>query len=169
MNNEPTVVGTFSYVDQFLACLQALKEKKYEIRSTFSPVRIPEIQALLGRPASSTRFFTLAGGIVGGVGLVAMAVYAHLRFNLIVWGKPVLAWVPWVVVAFEGTVLFAVLFSFVSWVFRAGLPQPLPDRGHDRVFSGRGFGIVVAAAKENMTEVERVMKENGAEEVRCAG
>lgn len=169
VNNKPTVVGTFSYADQFLACLRILTEKKYEIRSAFSPVRIPEMQEMLGHGPSPVRLFTLLGGIIGGTGLVAMAVYAHLRFNLIVWGKPVLAWVPWVVVAFEGTILFASLFSFVAWVFRSGLPQPAPEPGYDRAFSAQSFGVVVATTEESRDEIERLLKENGAEEVHCGG
>ncbi len=166
MKNKRTIVAVFSYVDEFLSCLRTLKEKEYEIQSVFSPVRIPEMQALLGSRRSPIHLLTLLGGIFGGLGLVAMAVYAHLRFNLIVWGKPVLAWVPWVIVAFEGTILFASLSSFVSWVFKSGLPQPLPDPGYDLAFSGRKFGIVVAATDDSIAQIESVLKEKGAEEVR---
>lgn len=166
MKNEPALLGVFLYVDDFLSCLKTLKERNYDIASAFSPVRLPEMQEILTPKPSLTRTFTLVGGIVGGMSLLALATYAHLSFRLIVWGKPVLAWVPWVVVAFEGTILVAALSSFVSWVFKAGLPRPDLDAGYDPAFSGHRFGVLVAVEGETRGEVERILREKGAEEVR---
>ncbi len=166
MKSEKQLLGIFPFVDSFLDCLTALKERRYPIRSTFSPVHLPEMQEVVTPRPSLTRMFTLIGGIVGGTGLVAMAAYAHLSFRLIVWGKPVLAWIPWVVVAFEGTILMASLFSFVSWVFKSDLPQPALDAGYDSVFSGHRFGVLVSVSDDNRAAVEELLKEKGAEEVR---
>ncbi len=166
MKTERTVLAVFPCVDEFLSCLKMLKEDGYAIGNAFSPVRLPEMQDLLTPKPSLTRTFTLIGGIVGGSGLVGLAVYAHLSFRLIVWGKPVLAWVPWVVVAFEGTILFASLFAFVSWVFKAGLPCPSADPGYDAAFSGHKFGVLVSAPGDAMEKLETLLKERGAEEVR---
>ncbi len=165
MKTEDALLAVFPCVDGFLSCLKTLKEEKYAIRNAFSPVRLPEMQDLLTPKPSLTRVLTLVGGIIGGGGLVSLAVYAHLSFRLIVWGKPVLAWVPWVVVAFEGTVLFASLSAFVSWVFKAGLPQADTDPGYDAAFSGHKFGLLVSAAGE-AEKLEKLLRERGAEEVR---
>ena len=166
MKSEQTFVAAFSHVDDFLSCLRILKGKGYEIRSVFSPVRLPEIEEILGMGVSKTRLFTLIGGLTGGTALVSLAICAHLSFKLIVYGKPVLAWIPWVVVAFEGTILLASLSSFVSWVFKAGLPRPSTDPGYGPEFSGHKFGIVVAATEERRSEAERIVTEGGAEEIR---
>ena len=140
MKNEQTLVAAFSRVDDFLSCLRILRHEGYDIRSVFSPVRLPEIQEILGMGVSKTRLFTLIGGIVGGIALVGLAIYAHLSFKLIVYGKPVLAWIPWVVVAFEGTILLASLSAFVSWVFKAGLPRPSTDPVTAPNFRGTNSG-----------------------------
>jgi len=168
MKNEDTFVAAFGRIDDFLSCLKRLREEGHDIRSVFSPVHLPEIQEILGMGTSKTRIITLIGGIVGGLSLVSLAVYAHLSFSLVVWGKPVLAWVPWVVVAFEGTILLGGLSAFFSWVFKAGLPRPSVDPGYGPEFSGYKFGIVVAATGERRTQAERIMREGGAEEVRDA-
>jgi molybdopterin-containing oxidoreductase family membrane subunit len=143
-----------------------LRDGGYDIQSVFSPVSLPEIQEILGTGVSKTRLFTLIGGIVGGISLVSLAVYAHLSFKLIVYGKPVLAWIPWVVVAFEGTILLGALSAFFSWVFKAGLPRLSTDPGYSAEFSGHKFGIVVAATGEKRSEAEGILREGGAEEVR---
>lgn len=166
MKTDGALLAVFPYVDEFLACLKTLKQEEYAIAKAFSPVRLPEMQDLLIHEPSVTRPLTLAGGVIGATSLVGLAVYAHLSFRLIVWGKPVLAWVPWVVVAFEGTILFASLFAFVSWVFKAGLPRSRIDPGYDAAFSGHKFGVLVLAAGDNMERLERLLKEGGAEEVR---
>ena len=82
------------------------------------------MQEILTPKPSLTRTFTLVGGIMGGTGLVGLATYAHLSFRLIVWGKPVLAWVPWVVVAFEGTILLASLSPLSPGSSRRDCPGP---------------------------------------------
>lgn len=165
MKNEQTVLAVFPRVDEFLSCLKALKEEEHPIINAFSPVRLPELQDLLNPKPSLTRVFTLAGGIIGATGLVGLAAYAHLSFKLIVYGKPVIAWVPWVVVAFEGAILFASLFAFIAWVFKAGLPQPGTDPGYNAAFSGHKFGVLVSANEGNKEQLEKLLKEKGAEEV----
>lgn len=166
MKSSDRLLGIFPFVDDLVACLKALKKEGYEATSVFSPVRVPELQELMTPRASITRLFTLMGGITGGISLVCLAVFAHLSYRLIVWGKPVLAWVPWVVVAFEGTILFSALSAFIAWVFKAGLPQPVTDAGYDASFSGHKFGVIVAAPQESRQTIEQLLREHGAEEVR---
>ncbi|MHB8111596.1 MAG: quinol:electron acceptor oxidoreductase subunit ActD [Syntrophorhabdaceae bacterium] len=165
MNKDEAIFAVFPYVDEFLACLKILKEEKLHIIEAFSPVRLPEMQEIMTPKPSLTRTFTLAGGIIGAIGIVALACYAHLSFRLIVYGKPVLAWVPWVLVAFEGTILFASLCAFVSWVFKAGLPRPDTDPGYNAALSGHQFGVIVSARQGDEKRIEELLKKNGAEEV----
>ncbi len=166
MRNRPQLLGIFPFVDEFLECVRVLREKGYETTSAFTPVRVPELQELMTPKASIARLFTLIGGITGGITLVGLASFAHLSYKLIVWGKPILAWVPWVVVAFEGTILFSSLSAFIAWVFKAGLPQPATDAGYDAAFSGHKFGVMVAAPEESRQAIEQLLREHGAEEVR---
>ncbi len=166
MKNRDQLLAIFPFVDELVECLKALKEEGYEATSVFSPIRVPELQELMTPKASITRLFTLIGGITGGISLVGLAAFAHLSYKLIVWGKPILAWVPWVVVAFEGTILLSSLSAFFAWVFKAGLPQPTADAGYDASFSGHKFGVVVAAPQESRQTIEQLLREHGAEEVR---
>ncbi len=77
MASDRGVLGVFAYVDDLLNGLRRLKERNFEIRSVFSPLRLRDIQEILGTKPSIVRLITLIGGILGGTSLVGLAVYAH--------------------------------------------------------------------------------------------
>lgn len=170
MASDRGVLGVFAYVDDLLNGLRRLKERNFEIRSVFSPLRLRDIQEILGTRPSIVRWITLIGGILGGTSLVGLAVYAHLSFNLITSGKPILPAVPWVIVLFEGTVLLAAIFSVIAWIIKGGLPrvryQSGQSAGYDPRFSGDRFGILVSYTDMERDQIIKILQEAGAEEVR---
>ena len=166
MADKAGLVASFQYVDDFLSALRALKAGAHRIETVFSPLRLPEVQEMLETGPSPVRLITLLGGIVGGLSVVGLAVYAHLSFSLITSGKPVLPWVLWVVVCFEGTILGAVISSVLAWILSGRLPRTHPVAGYDERFSQDRFGILVACAGGEEEQVERLFKDAGAGEVR---
>ena len=92
--------------------------------------------------------------------------YAHLSFRLITGAKPVLPFVPWVVVCFEGTVLLSVVFSVIAWIIKGRLPRIRRPVGYDPRFSGERFGMLVDCSPANRDEIRRLLADAGAEEVR---
>jgi molybdopterin-containing oxidoreductase family membrane subunit len=166
MAHEPALLGVFPHLDDLLAALGQVKKGGFRILTVFSPLHFSEIQEILGYKPSPVRYFCLAGGILGGVSLVGLAVYAHLSFRLITSGKPVLAWIPFVVVFFEGTVLLAVIFAVAAWILSGRLPRVRPNPAYDPRFSEDRFGILVACQGQEREVILRLFKEAGAEEVR---
>jgi hypothetical protein len=160
------VLALFIYVDDFLLALRTLRADGHRIETTFSPIPMHEIEEILGRKPSWIPLITLFGGASGGLAVLALAVYAHLSFNFITGGKPVLAWVPWVVVAFEGAVLGAVLSSVVAWVLRGHLPRLRTAIGYDPGFSQDCFGVLVSCVPKEREQIERLLGNVGAGEVR---
>ena len=166
MTDKQGFIAIFGYVDDFLSALRSLKGTTYRIETAFSPLRLSEIQEILGKKPSVVRLITLFGGVLSGLGLIALAVYAHHSFKLITGGKPVLPWVPWVVVCFEGTILGAVLSAVTAWILKGHLPRLKPPAGYDVRFSQDRFGILVAYADGEREAIMIFLKEAGAEEVR---
>ena len=166
MGSEESVVGVFAGADDLLRGIKMAGESGYEVRRVFSPIRLEGIEEIKKERRSPVPFFTLVGGIAGGVNLVALAVYAHLSFRLITGSKPVLPVVPWVVVCFEGTVLLAVIVSVCAWILKGGLPRVRPPAGYDPRFSGEQFGLVVAGLPQDRDALSRLLEEAGASEVR---
>ncbi len=170
MASDQGVLGVFAYVDDLLNGLRRLKERNFEIRSVFSPLRLRDIQEILGTKPSIVRLITLIGGILGGTSLVGLAVYAHLSFKLITSGKPILPAVPWVIVLFEGTVLLAAISSLIAWIVTGGLPRIRYKKGqsagYDPRFSEDRFGVVISCTESERDPVLRILRQAGAEEVR---
>jgi hypothetical protein len=166
MGRDSGLLGIFPYLDDLLTALRNLKENGSNIRTVFSPIHFSEIQEVIGHKPSIVRYFTLAGGILGGLSLVSLAVYAHLSFRLITGGKPILAWIPFVVVFFEGTVLLAVIFTVVAWILNGRLPRVGLSGAYDPRFSVDRFGILVACPDGKRDTIFKILKDAGAEEVR---
>jgi hypothetical protein len=166
MQREQQLLAIFVYVDDLLAALRRLKEMQCSIRTVFSPLRLREVQEILGAKPSIVRLITLVGGIAGGLGFVGLAVYAHLSFKLITSGKPVLPWIAWVIVCFEGTILLSVTFSVVAWILKGRLPRVRLATGYDSRFSNDRFGILVDMAGADREEIIQLLEKAGAEEVR---
>lgn len=166
MARKQGLLGIFVYVDDFLTALRGLRAEACIIDTVFSPLNVPEVQEILEKKPSSVRLITLIGGISGGLGVVGLAVYAHLSFNLITSGKPVLPWVPWVIVWFEGTILGAVLFAVAAWILMGRLPRLHPPAGYDAAFSHDRFGVLVTYTGEDEAKVKKILEDAGAKEVR---
>jgi hypothetical protein len=166
MAPEAALLGIFTYLDDVLAGLRKLKEAGFKVLTVFSPIHFSEIQEFMGHKPSAVRYFTLAGGILGGTSLVGLAVYAHLSFKLITGGKPILPPIPFVVPFFEGTILLAVIFTVVAWVLKGRLPRVRLPQAYDPRFSEDRFGILVACPDGQRDTIQKILKDAGAEEVR---
>ena len=169
MKDKQQLLGIFAYLDDLLNVLKALKEANQPIETVYSPVRRDEIQEAMGLKPSAVRFFTLVGGVLGGIAGVSLASYAHLRWNLITSGKPILAWIPFVVVFFESLILISVLFSVASMVLKGRMLRKRLPIAYDTRFTQDRFGILVSCTWDEIGKVSKILEESGAEEVHEIG
>ena len=95
----------------------------------------------LGLKKSKVGWFTLAGGIIGFFSGFALAIFTATRWDLIVSGKPVVPFIPFFIVGFEFTILFAIFGNVIGFMIFNDLPQ-LDFSIYDPRCSGEYFGIV---------------------------
>jgi hypothetical protein len=161
------ILALYTHVDDLLLALRRLKDENHPTRTVFSPLPLPEVQEILSPKTSAVRFIVLLGAILGGSSLVGLAAYAHLSYSLITGGKPVLPWVAWVIVCFEGMVLGGVVAAALSWILKGRLPRLKPQDGYDGAFSRDRFGILVeCGSMEQESSLKKLLLQEGAEEVR---
>jgi hypothetical protein len=160
------IIGVFVHAGSLVAAVRAAVREGFRPETVFSPIPLPEIKEITGARTSIVRAIVLGGAVAGGLSLIAMAVYAHLSFSLITGGKPILPWIAWVIVCFEGIILGGVTSAVVAWVLTAGLPRLRHPRGYEGTFSRDRFGALVVCPPEKVESVRKLFLEEGAEEVR---
>lgn len=169
MARKEGLLAIFIYVDDLLSALRTLKSSAHAIERVFSPLPVLEVQEILDEKPSNVRIITFLGGIFSALGVMGLAIYAHLSYSLITSGKPVLPWVPWVVVCFEAVILGAVVCCVIAWVLMGRLPRIGPAQWYDVRFSQDRFGVLVVCSGKEENDVRKLLEQSGAEEVRHVG
>src|SRR5210317_94485 len=108
MPGKKYIMGLFKQEDQVVSTLAALDESVYEFQRLHSPIPSHKISDALNLKKSKVGYFTLAGGITGFFAGFLLAAFTASQWNIIVGGKPIIALVPFFIVGFEFTILFAV-------------------------------------------------------------
>ena len=144
MPTKEYIVGSFRDEDQAVSAIEALRKSPWKLDRVHSPIPSHTIAKALKEKKSRVGYFTLVGGIIGFFAGFALAIYTAVQWNLIVSGKPVVAWLPFLIVGFEFTILFAVLGNVIGLVTQARLPEFESLKTYDPRFSGDHFGIVAS-------------------------
>ena len=160
------IMGTFMYEEDFLSAAENLKTSGFDNISLLSPLPLEEAQEVLGLGKSPVRRFALAGAIIGAIAGFAMAVGTALVFILPTGGRAIITIPPYLIITYEMTILFGVLFTLIGFHFVSGLPawrdRPyLPSANIDR------FVVVVEGAEaDQVARAEAIIRDAGADEIR---
>jgi molybdopterin-containing oxidoreductase family membrane subunit len=166
---EAAVLGIFAHVDTTVRAIGELRRRGFESLRTYSPVPLAEFEEALtgdGLPRSPVRLFTLIGGVTGTASGFALTIWTALKWNLITGGKPVVSIPPFVVIAFEMTILLGGLCTLLGLMVTAPLPNLRGSPRYDPRFTADRFGLEVACPPDQVRAVTEVLRAAGAEEVR---
>ena len=163
------VVGVFAHVDATVKALEELRAKGYHDLEVYTPVPVHEIEDVMerGRPVSRVRLFTLIGGLTGTASGFILTIWSAMQWGLVTGGKPVASIPPFVVIAFELTILFGGLSTVLGMLLLGGLPRLWPSPAYDPRFSNDRFGVAVRCAPGRGPSVSAILQASGAEEVRA--
>ena len=157
------VMGLFKREDQVVEAIRDLKESSWPLHRTHSPIPSHKIQDALGLKDSRVGWFTLCGGIFGFFAGFALAIFTAVRWELIVSGKPVVALVPFVIVGFEFTVLFAIFGNLIGMAVLSRLPRLKNLENYDPRCSGEHYGILSSCSYEEKEALSALFTRNGGE------
>ena len=163
--SERGILGVFTESAKCTAAVRALRETTPADIRVFSPIPDPAIQEALGKGPSPLGFATLVGGITGLACGISLAAFATFKYELIVGGKPLAAWIPWGVIGFEFTILLGCLANFAAMILLSGLPRLRRPAGYDERFSVDAYGVFVPCRDEEITRYRAVLEAEGAKEV----
>ncbi|MBC8247287.1 MAG: DUF3341 domain-containing protein [Deltaproteobacteria bacterium] len=163
MNPKPSIMGLFKDEDKAVSAIHALAATPYSINKVHSPIPSSKVAAALKQPMSKVGYFTLMGGIVGFFFGFGLAIFTATQWSLIVSGKPVVALVPFFIVGFECTILFAIFGNIIGFIFLARLPDYGDLRRYDPRCSGVHFGILADCDEGQQTALAELFKKEGGE------
>lgn len=158
-----SLMGIFSREDQAASAIRGLRNTSFTLERVHSPIPSHVIAEALDLPKSKVGWFTLAGGVAGFFTGFLLAIFTAARWDLIVGGKPVVALIPFVIVGFEFTILFAVFGNVLGLISQARLPRFRSYRRYDPRFTGNKFGVLATCAETRKNDLYRFFEAKGAD------
>ena len=157
------VMGLFKREDAAVSAAAAAAEKAWIVERVHSPIPSEALSTFLKAKKSRVGYFTLAGGIFGFVAGFILAIFTATRWDLIVSGKPIVALIPFFIVGFEFTILFAVFGNIIGMLTLTRLPNWKADRFYDGRCSGEHFGILASCPEGEEKNLANLLETHGGE------
>ncbi|MGH7561887.1 MAG: DUF3341 domain-containing protein [Gemmatimonadales bacterium] len=164
----PGMLAAFAHVDAAVEAIRALRARGFRDLTVYSAAPNHEIEEALEQPVSWVRLFTLIGGLTGCTAGFAMTIWMSRDWPLVVGGKPIAAIPPYVVLAFELTILYGAL-STVAGVIIMSLVKSLKGRPYRPAFSDDRIGLFVPCGPDQAPAVRDLLTSAGSEEVTSHG
>jgi hypothetical protein len=163
----PGLLAAFQHVDAAADAIRAVRALGIRDLTVYSPSPNHEIEEALGQRVSPVRLFTLIGGLSGCAAGFAMTIWMSYDWPVVVGGKPIASIPPYVVIAFELTILLGALSTVLAVAVFSVL---MGKRGvpYDPRFSDDLIGVFVPAPSDQASRVEQLLRSAGAVEVRHA-
>ena len=162
------VLGVFAHVDTTLDAIRQLRAKGFSDLTVYTPVPVEEIEEEVEkvRPLSKVRLFTLIGGLTGTATGFFLTIWSSLIWSLATGAKDPVSFPPFIIIAFELTILLGGLSTVLAILVLGRLPKLRPSVTYDPRFTLDRFGVAVACAATQTDAVASVLSSAGAEEVR---
>jgi molybdopterin-containing oxidoreductase family membrane subunit len=162
------VLGVFAHVDTTVDAIRQLRAKGFADLTVYTPAPVEDIEDEVERvrPLSKVRLFTLIGGLTGTATGFFLTIWSSLIWSLLTGGKDPVSYPPFVIIAFELTILFGGLSTVLAIFLLGRLPKVTPSPTYDPRFTVDRFGVAVTCPAENADTVKSLLSASGAEEVR---
>ena len=165
MSKKPAgVLAVYKHIDCAVDSIGALKEKGYKDFTVFSPAPNHELEEAIGHRNSPVRLWTLFGGLTGLAAGFAMTLWMSYDFPIVVGGKPIGSIPPYIVIAFELTILIGALSTLAGLAFH--IIRSRQTAAFDPRCSDDMIGIFVPCPVERRPAIEEMLRNAGAEEVK---
>ncbi|HEX2934788.1 MAG TPA: quinol:electron acceptor oxidoreductase subunit ActD [Bacteroidales bacterium] len=154
----------FSSANQLIRAVKSFCSKNFYELETFTPSKIPEVEKLLHVEKSPVKYWTFIGGLCGLTAGYLLQVKSVQIYHLVVGGKPPVSLIPFVLIMFELTILFATIANFAGAIYYTKLYKRKINPFYNSQFSVDKFGLMVVYRKGEDDLVSRIGKTINAEE-----
>jgi Protein of unknown function (DUF3341) len=163
------VLGVFAHVDTTLQAIRDLRAKGFSNLTVYTPVPIEEIEHEIDKvePLSKVRLFTVIGALTGTATGFFLTIWTSLKWELVTGGKAPVSIPPFVIIAFELTILLGGLCTLLALFITGPLPLLRGSPRYDPRFTSDRFGVEVHCPPDQVGAAEEILRRAGAEEVRA--
>jgi Protein of unknown function (DUF3341) len=161
----PGLLASFVHVDAATDAIRALRAKGFRNLVVYTAAPNHEIEEALDHSVSPVRLFTLIGGLTGCAAGFGMTLWMSYDWPVVVGGKPIGSVPPYVVIAFELTILLGAL-STVAAVALFSVLMGKRGIAYDPKYTDDQVGIFVPTTADQIRAIEQLLQAAGAVEVR---
>lgn len=159
-------VGLFHGPDSALAAAGTLKGAGFSTPELMSPVPIEGVEEVLGEKKSVIKYLTFFGALIGGLSGFALAAGTAVLYLHPTGGRPIITIPPFLIITYELTILFGILFTVAGFFISSRLPA-IRERVYVPESAVDKFVVSVACDDdEHFQSATAILRGAGAEEVR---
>ena len=158
------VLAAYQHEDAAVGAIRGLQDMGYRDFTVYTPVPNHAVADAVGHQVSPVRLWTLIGGLTGCFLGFLMTIWMSLDYPIVVGGKPIPSWIPYVVIAFELTILCGAGATILGLLFHGA--KDTRKAPFDGRFTDDHIGIFVPCPVERRPAVEQLLRSSGAVEVR---
>ena len=163
-----SIVGFFPQVDDAVTSVRRLRAAGFTENRLTVLSSIPYPEEAFGTDTGSSRIrrFAFVGGVLGALTGIALVAGTSLAYPLPTGGKSIVTAPITLVIGYEFTVLFTMLFSLFRFLYEARLPG-YGGKLYDRRISEGMIGVIVRCeTEEQARQAEQTVSTLGASETR---
>jgi molybdopterin-containing oxidoreductase family membrane subunit len=165
MTDQMQVTGFFTDEETCVHGIVAVRNAGLGKPRVFSPFASEKILETLHERYSPVRLWVLLGGITGCASGFALTIGLSAEYPHVTAGMPIVSIPPFVIIAFELTILFGALSGLLGFLVHGRFPRFESEPGYDVQFTDDRFGVVIRCAASDQPRVEALLRKVGATEV----
>ncbi len=160
-----SILGLFKEVDEAVEAADKLKENGMDDFEVLTGSPYPE--GAFGAQVANHRLYgwPLVGAALGFSIAILVTAGTQLAYPVVTGGKPILALPPMFIIAYEGTMLGAILSTIIGVIFESRLPRAKMGLYDPRITEGY-IGLVVVAPEGEEERIDALFKAANAADVK---
>jgi len=165
MTARTPLTASFADEESCVRAVAAVRAAGFGRPRVFSPCASERIEEALQMRRSPVRRWVLCGGITGCLSGFALTIGLSTSYPRMTAGMPIVSIPPFVIIAFELTILFGALSGVLGFLVHGEFPVRAPVPGYGARFSNDCFGVQIECAADDQARAEEIVRAAGAVEV----